>query len=286
MVTCNESHLFRLKVCTCTMKIYSSDCFWKITLNARMMFNDQHVARNKHATWHWRGFKAAWWLPFWQNLTFLENVFHLTLVFTLASLLSSLLFLPAFITMIVLSSLRIARGTTSAATRPPPATGLAGLPSLFGVCVYSFMCHHSLPSLVTPVSRKRHLVLLSFIIFTLVLTFYALLCFTATFAFTPATLYDLYSLNFLADCSLPPTIRYLLGLFPVFTISTNFPIIAVTLRNNLRVIFLVSLFVLTRVHPSSFENKMWFNLITPYVVQFEHHFLFILSKFDNIQGWC
>uniref|UniRef100_UPI00358F3156 transmembrane protein 104-like n=1 Tax=Myxine glutinosa TaxID=7769 RepID=UPI00358F3156 len=162
----------------------------------------------------------------------------LILIFTLNSFLSSLLFLPAFITMIVLSSLRIARGTTSAATRPPPAAGLAGLPSLFGVCVYSFMCHHSLPSLVTPVSRKRHLVLLSSAVFTLVLTFYALLCCTAAFAFTPATLYDLYSLNFLADCSLPLTIRYLLGLFPVFTISTNFPIIAVTLRNNLRVIFL------------------------------------------------
>ena len=58
----------------------------------------------------------------------------------------------------------------------PAVVNLAGLPNLFGVCVYSFMCHHSLPSLgkeytktkknmsknkfslaVTPISRKRKL---------------------------------------------------------------------------------------------------------------------------------
>ena len=29
----------------------------------------------------------------------------------------------------------------------PPMARIGGLPNLFGVCVYSFMCHHSLPSL-------------------------------------------------------------------------------------------------------------------------------------------
>jgi len=29
---------------------------------------------------------------------------------------------------------------------------ISGVPNLFGVCVYSFMCHHSLPSLITPIS--------------------------------------------------------------------------------------------------------------------------------------
>jgi len=27
----------------------------------------------------------------------------------------------------------------------PPVAALSGLPALFGACVYSFMCHHSLP---------------------------------------------------------------------------------------------------------------------------------------------
>ncbi len=31
----------------------------------------------------------------------------------------------------------------------PPVMRIDGLPNLFGVCVYSFMCHHSLPSLGT-----------------------------------------------------------------------------------------------------------------------------------------
>ena len=33
-------------------------------------------------------------------------------------------------------------------------------------------------------------------------------------------------------------IHYFLSLFPVFTLSTNFPIIAITLRNNLKGLFL------------------------------------------------
>ena len=47
-----------------------------------------------------------------------------------------------------------------AAGRPlghPPAVRPAGLPTLFGVCVYSFMCHHSLPSLITPIADKSRI---------------------------------------------------------------------------------------------------------------------------------
>lgn len=37
-------------------------------------------------------------------------------------------------------------------------------------------------------------------------------------------------------------IRYFLGLFPVLTLSTSFPIIAVTLKNNLKVFNHILLF--------------------------------------------
>ncbi|MPD01708.1 Transmembrane protein 104 [Portunus trituberculatus] len=37
----------------------------------------------------------------------------------------------------------------------PPTADVTKLPQLFGVCVYSFMCHHSLPALITPVSEKK-----------------------------------------------------------------------------------------------------------------------------------
>ncbi|CAM9913011.1 transmembrane protein 104 [Lampetra fluviatilis] len=141
----------------------------------------------------------------------------------------------AFIMMIVLAILHISKGEAQG----HPAIGtLSGVPNLFGVCIYSFMCQHSLPSLLTPVSDKRRLGCVTLSAYALVLAFYSLLAFTAVFAYPTGALQDLYTLNFLADPSAPIGVRYFLGLFPVFTISTNFPIIAVTLRNNLRSIFL------------------------------------------------
>ena len=61
----------------------------------------------------------------------------------------------AFGLMVVLALRRLV-----AAGRPlgrPPAVRAAGLPTLFGVCVYSFMCHHSLPSLITPITNKSRI---------------------------------------------------------------------------------------------------------------------------------
>ncbi|CAJ0939958.1 unnamed protein product [Ranitomeya imitator] len=142
----------------------------------------------------------------------------------------------AFIIMIVLALIRIGEGKGEG---KPPMADVSGIRNLFGVCVYSFMCQHSLPSLITPVSRKTHLTGLVLLDYILVLSFYSLLCFTAIFCFSSGSLMDMYTLNF-SGCSspfVPTVIGYFLGLFPVFTISTNFPIIAVTLRNNWRTLF-------------------------------------------------
>lgn len=138
--------------------------------------------------------------------------------------------------MIVLALLRIGKG---AGEGRPPVASLSGVPNLFGVCVYSFMCQHSLPSLVTPISDKRRVGALVLADYVLILGFYVLLSFTAIFCFDSSLLHDMYTLNFTDNChvlDIPP-LRYFLGLFPVFTISTNFPIIAVTLRNNWKTLF-------------------------------------------------
>ena len=76
----------------------------------------------------------------------------------------------------------------------PPSHKIAGLPNLFGVCVYSFMCHHSLPSLITPINKKKNLYSLILMDHTLILCFYFLLAFTGIFAFREIN--DLYTLNF------------------------------------------------------------------------------------------
>ena len=76
----------------------------------------------------------------------------------------------------------------------PPTFKISGLPNLFGVCVYSFMCHHSLPGLVTPISNKKKLYSLILGDYALILSFYFLLAFTGIFAFRDIN--DLYTLNF------------------------------------------------------------------------------------------
>lgn len=92
--------------------------------------------------------------------------------------------------------------------------------------------------------------------YVLILSFYFLLAFTGIFAFTDIN--DLYTLNFQVsvyvsmDILLRPvlfqpsssdnwflfSLHIFLALFPVFTLSTNFPIIAITLSNNLKSLFL------------------------------------------------
>ncbi|KAL0993367.1 hypothetical protein UPYG_G00106820 [Umbra pygmaea] len=142
----------------------------------------------------------------------------------------------AFTMMIILALIRIGKGRGEG---HPPMAQISGVPNLFGVCVYSFMCQHSLPSLVTPIFDKRRVGTLVVCDYVLILGFYSLLSFTAIFCFNSELLHDMYTLNFTDNCDVLgiPVLRYFLGLFPVFTISTNFPIIAVTLRNNWKTLF-------------------------------------------------
>jgi len=142
----------------------------------------------------------------------------------------------AFIIMVSLACINISKEKQSP---HPPFSRISGLPNLFGVCVYSFMCHHSLPSLITPISIKKRLSSLILGDYLLILSFYFLLAFTGIFAFREIN--DLYTLNFQpsdSDNWLQFTVHIFLALFPVFTLSTNFPIIAITLSNNLKALFL------------------------------------------------
>ncbi|XP_045771887.1 transmembrane protein 104 homolog [Maniola jurtina] len=121
----------------------------------------------------------------------------------------------------------------------PPAFDVTGMPTLFGACVYSFMCHHSLPALISPIRGKSHLGLHLALDYGLISIFYLLLAFTGAFAF--AQLNDLYTLNFVPTDNeniFLEIVEYFLALFPVFTLSTSFRIIAITLRNNLQSLFL------------------------------------------------
>ncbi|XP_054923679.1 transmembrane protein 104 isoform X3 [Dermacentor andersoni] len=97
----------------------------------------------------------------------------------------------AFTSMIVLCALALGQGKGQG---HPALAVPTGLPNLFGVCVYSFMCHHSLPSLVTPWREKRNLFPLLAADYMLILGFYTLLSFTGIFTFPE--LHDMYTLDF------------------------------------------------------------------------------------------
>lgn len=140
----------------------------------------------------------------------------------------------AFIIMITLAAVRISKHGAVHLTR---AGSFGDVPSMFGVSVYSFMCQHSLPSLVTPIKDKRRLSFMLLGDFMLVLLFYTLVNFTAIFAFDLQDLEDEYSNNFNYKVA-TPVLSYFLRLFPVIVLSTNFPIISITLRNNLKSLFL------------------------------------------------
>lgn len=154
-------------------------------------------------------------------------------------------FFSAFILMITLATKFL---LTQGAKGNPVAVNFGGLPSVFGACIYSFMCHHSLPSLLAPIRNKNRTVSeilrLDYIVIVL---FYLLLALTGIFAFEHVE--DLYTLNFIPErnngttehsfsANLVIAIDYFLASFPIFTLSANFPIVAITLKNNLQFLFL------------------------------------------------
>ncbi|VDK52028.1 unnamed protein product [Anisakis simplex] len=140
----------------------------------------------------------------------------------------------AFIVMIVLACLQLAK---EGSPRIPQTYNIHGFGSLFGTTVYAFMCHHSLPSIVTPMKSKSHIFIYLGLVYALVLAFYLALAVSGTFAFEH--IFDVYSLNFLhskTDQFYEVIINYFLALFPVFTLTSNYPIVACTLINNLTVL--------------------------------------------------
>ena len=100
------------------------------------------------------------------------------------------------------------------------------------------MCHHSIPSIIAPIRSKDKLKSLFAYDYICITLFYLLLSLTAIFTFSKFE--DLYTLNFRpntrctqSSVDVPIVLAYFISLFPVFTLSSSFPIIGITLRNNL-----------------------------------------------------
>lgn len=134
--------------------------------------------------------------------------------------------------MIVLAVIGIARGQGRSVADVVSYEKPANVATFFGVCIYSFMCHHSIPGLVAPITDKTKVGTVLAASFVAVLSVYFVLCSSATFRFQPEAVEDVYTLNF-KDYPVK-AFGYFLSLFPVFTLSASFPLICITLRENIR----------------------------------------------------
>ncbi|CAI5726907.1 unnamed protein product [Peronospora effusa] len=134
--------------------------------------------------------------------------------------------------MIVLASVGIAQGHGRSVTDVVSYEKPRNVTTFFGVCIYSFMCHHSIPGLVAPITDKTKVRTILAAAFIAVLSVYFVLCTSAIFRFRPEDVEDVYTLNF-KDYPIQ-AFGYFLSFFPVFTLSSTFPLICITLRENIR----------------------------------------------------
>mmetsp|Transcript_46590 Transcript_46590/g.117310 ORF Transcript_46590/g.117310 Transcript_46590/m.117310 type:complete len:478 (-) Transcript_46590:102-1535(-) len=135
----------------------------------------------------------------------------------------------AFVVMIILAIYLIGKGDGSSDIKIADVTNA---PTIFGATIYSFMCHHSIPGFITPIDRKRKMTLLFVVDFLAIFTAYLLLGGTAIFAFKgviPST----YTTAFEDQKDVPTWLADVLAMYPVFTLTSNFPLIAITMRNNI-----------------------------------------------------
>ena len=109
---------------------------------------------------------------------------------------------------------------------PTEASYEAGCPSGLRISIYKYM-------LLSSLLQKRRMKLVVLLDFVSVFFLLTLLLVTAQLAFG-SQIQDVYTLNF----SHPTFLKYTLQLFPVLTLSANFPTIAITLRENLTILFL------------------------------------------------
>lgn len=145
----------------------------------------------------------------------------------------------SFFIMITIATFRILSPVDDEPIPDPPMANFSAIPFLVGTCIYAFMSQHSLPSLLVPIKEKQKIGKIVSLDYFLICLLYLILALTGIFAFND--LKDLYTLNFIPTSDQQSIIfkgiEYFLTLFPVLTLTTSFPIIAITLRNNLQTLF-------------------------------------------------
>lgn len=125
------------------------------------------------------------------------------------------------------------------------------------MAVFAFMCHHSLPSVILPLTDKRKTLQVVLVDYVIVLLYNSIIVFSAVLNKPASAISQLYTLNF-SEHSVAVLAKFL-SLYPVFTLSSSFPLICITLRNNLMALFPISKVNYfnncLRVFPSCIDNS-------------------------------
>ncbi|XP_078367593.1 transmembrane protein 104 homolog isoform X2 [Oculina patagonica] len=143
----------------------------------------------------------------------------------------------AMVLMIVLTLLDIANGHR-VPTDQLILWDTAKAKELIGMAVFAFMCHHSLPSIILPLADKRRTLRVILVDYIIVLLYCSTIVFSAVLNKPASAISQLYTLNF-SEHSVTVLAKFL-SIYPVFTLSSNFPLICITLRNNLLALFPIS----------------------------------------------
>ena len=104
--------------------------------------------------------------------------------------------------------------------------------------VFAFMCHHSLPSVILPLTDKTKTLQVVLVDYVIVLLYNSIIVFSAVVNKPASAISQLYTLDF-SEHSVAVLAKFL-SLYPVFTLSSSFPLICITLRNNLMALFPIS----------------------------------------------
>lgn len=135
--------------------------------------------------------------------------------------------------MISLAIFRIAKGNIASPTK----VDFTELPIFIGIGLYSFMCQHSLPSLLYPIRRTHKSYTKIFVIsISAVLVLYLIITYTGVFAFEPGVMEQVYTTNFLGmeKGTIFVILGYFLQLFPVVALTSSYPVVGITLRENIK----------------------------------------------------
>ena len=137
----------------------------------------------------------------------------------------------ALISMIVLALLRIGKGEGN---DTPNLLVFSKVSNFIGIALYVFLVQISIPNVITPVTNKTRLNLSMILTFSCVTLVTAFILITSIYAFDPNEIQDLYTFNF----NHPVFFKYLFQLFPIYSSAACIPILGVTLRENLKTLFL------------------------------------------------